>query len=140
MHKSRKPSSSSRSRSRQSLCVIPNESTSRNCGPQPLNGPSITRFGRKAIRQVERLPLGTSRKMEWTQEKYVVPELRCFSVHTIDRRSDWTRTLERSGSEGNGTALVIRERAGPAAAGSHAASTAGRGTIRAPSAACRERR
>ena len=32
--------------------------------------------------------------MEWNQEKYVVPELRCFSVHAIDRRSDGATTEE----------------------------------------------
>ena len=59
---------------------------SENCGPQPLNGPSITRFGRKVIRQVERLPLETNSKIEWTQEKYVVPEYR-----SSIRRSDHGR-------------------------------------------------
>ena len=68
---------------------------SENCGP-PSNGKSITKFGRKAIREVERLPLGatTNSRMEWTHERYVIPELRCFSIHTIDRRSDGATTEE----------------------------------------------
>ena len=65
-------------------------------GRKVADGRSRNAFGRNARHEMERLPLGTSTdsQREWTHERYVVPELRCFSMHTIDRRSDGAITEE----------------------------------------------
>jgi hypothetical protein len=76
---------------------------SENCDPQTnlagkkmVDGQSRIKFGRRAIHEVERLPLATSTdgQLEWKHERYIVPELRCFSMHTIDQRSDGATTEE----------------------------------------------
>ena len=65
-------------------------------GTKVVDGRSRTKFGRQAMHEVERIPLKANpdSQMEWIHERYVVPELRCFSMHTIDRRSDGAVTEE----------------------------------------------
>ena len=72
------------------------DSQTNSAGRKVVDGQSRTKFGRQAMHEVERIPLATNTdsQMEWIHERYVVPELRCFSMHTIDRRSDGAVTEE----------------------------------------------